>query len=153
MLVLTLVPWGVMFLMRPKKPAWRYSAWQVFLRLVVLAAALGALFDAPLSAWRIFGMHYLMATPYLILAACAGVVAGEFWVMGQGREHRNAGIGQPLRRLMGVLALLIPFSALAAGWLNRPVADGRPGGEVEAMAGDSSMPEGPRCAVDRRRAG
>ncbi|MDD4118135.1 MAG: tetratricopeptide repeat protein [Kiritimatiellae bacterium] len=135
-LVLTLVPWGVMFLMRPKKPAWRYSAWQVFLRLVVLAASLGALFNAPLSGWRIFGMHYLMVTPYLILAACAGVVAGEFWVMGQGREHRNAGIGQPLRRLMGVLALLIPFSALAAGWLNRPVADGRPGGEVEAMAGE-----------------
>lgn len=136
-LVLTLVPWGVLFLMRPKKPAWRYSAWQVFLRLVVLAAAIGALFNAPLSPWHYFGMHYLMVTPYLILAACAGGVAGEFWVMGQVREHRNAGIGQFLRSTMGVLAVVVPLSALAAGVLNLPIADGRPGNEVDAMAGEA----------------
>ena len=133
-LALTAVPWGMLFLLRPKKPAWRYSAWQVFLRLVVLAAALGALFNAPLSPWRYFNMHYLMATPYLILAACAGYVAGDFWVMGQTREHRNAGIGQPLRTAMGVLGMLVPVAALAAGWLNLPTADGRPGNAVERMA-------------------
>lgn len=133
-LVLTVVPWGVMFLMRPKKPAWRYSAWQVFLRLVVLTAALGALFNAPLSPWNFFGMNYLIATPYLILAICAGSVAGEFWVMGQGRGHRNAGIGQPLRRLMGLLGILLPLAAVAAGILNLPTADGRPGTGIDAMA-------------------
>lgn len=135
-LVLTVVPWGVLFLMRPKKPAWRFSAWQVLLRLAVLAAALGALFNAPLSAWRIFGMHYLMVTPSLILSACAGVIVGELWVMGQVREHRNAGIGHPLRRTMGLLALLVPLAALVAGVLNRPVADGRPGTHVAALAGE-----------------
>ena len=134
-LALTVVPWGVMFLLRAKKPAWRFSAWQVFLRLVVLAAAMAALFDLPVSPWHFFGMGYLMVTPYLILGASAGAVAGEFWVMGQRREHRNAGIGQPLRRLMGVLGLLVPVAAAVAAGLNLPVASGRPGEEIEAMAG------------------
>ena len=134
-LAMTLLPWGVLFLLRPKKPAWRYTFWQVALRLVVLALSLGALFDAPFSPWNFFGMQYVMATPYLILAACAGYVAGEFWVMGQRREHRNAGIGQPLRSLMGVLALLLPAAMLVAGYRNLPAADGRPGTEIEAFAG------------------
>ncbi len=133
-LALTVGPWGVMYLLRAKKPAWRFSAWQVFLRLVVLAAALAALFDLPVSPWHFFGMGYLMVTPYLILSASAGAVAGEFWVMGQRREHRNAGIGQPLRRLMGLLGLLVPVAAMVAGVLNLPAANGRPGEEIEAMA-------------------
>ena len=134
-LMLTVVPWGMLFLMRAKRPAWRYSAWQVFLRLVVLAAAACALFNVPLSPWNFFGMAYIMATPYLILAACAGYVAGEFWVMGQVREHRNAGIGQPLRSAMGILGILIPVAFLVAGYRNLPVADGRVGAEMEALAG------------------
>ena len=133
-MALTVVPWGVMYLLRNKKPAWRYSAWQTFLRLVVLAAALATLFDAPVSPWHFFGMGYLMVTPYLILAACAGAVAGEFWVMGQRREHRNAGIGQPLRTLMGGLGLLVPVAAVAAGVLNLPAADGRSGTVIDRLA-------------------
>jgi len=133
-LVLTAMPWIILFLLRGKRPAWRYSAWQVFLRLAVLAAALGSLFNLPLSPWTFFGMYYIMVTPYLILAACAGYVAGEFWIMGQVREHRNAGIGQPLRSLMGVFGLLLPVIILVAGVLNRPVADGRPGQMVDAQA-------------------
>lgn len=133
-MALTVVPWGVMYLLRNKKPAWRYSAWQTFLRLVVLAAALATLFDVPVSPWHFFGMGYLMVTPYLILAACAGAVAGEFWVMGQRREHRNAGIGQPLRTLMGALGILIPAAAVAAGILNLPAADGRPGTVIDRLA-------------------
>ncbi len=133
-MALTVVPWVVMYLLRNKKPAWRYSAWQTFLRLVVLAAALATLFDVPVSPWHFFGMGYLMVTPYLILAACAGAVAGEFWVMGQRREHRNAGIGQPLRTLMGVLGILIPVAAVAAGVWNLPAADGRPGTVLDQLA-------------------
>ena len=135
-LALTMVPWGVMYLIRGKKPAWRFSAWQTFLRLVVLAAALATLFDAPVSPWHFFGMGYLMVTPYLILAACAGAVAGEFWVMGQLRDHRNAGLGQPLRTLMGILGLLIPVAAVAAGIWNLPAADGRPGAALDRLAGE-----------------
>ncbi len=135
-MALTVVPWSVMYLLRNKKPAWRYSAWQTFLRLVVLAAALATLFDAPVSPWHFFGMGYLMVTPYLILAACAGAVAGEFWVMGQRRDHRNAGIGQPLRMLMGGLGFLIPLVALAAGFRNLPAADGRPGAALDRLAAE-----------------
>ena len=135
-LALTVVPWGVMFLLRGKKPAWRFSAWQTFLRLVVLAAALATLFDAPVSPWHFFGMGYLMVTPYLILAACAGAVAGEFWVMGQRRDHRNAGIGQPLRTLMGGLGFLIPIAAIGAGFWNLPAADGRPGTALDRLAAE-----------------
>ncbi|MGD9612983.1 MAG: tetratricopeptide repeat protein [Kiritimatiellia bacterium] len=135
-MALTVVPWGVMYLLRGKKPAWRFSAWQTFLRLVVLTAALATLFDAPVSPWHFFGMSYVMVTPYLILAACAGAVAGEFWVMGQRRDHRNAGIGQPLRTLMGGLGVLIPIAAVAAGLWNLPAADGRPGTALDRLAGE-----------------
>lgn len=134
-MAMTLLPWSVLFLLRAKRPAWRYSFWQVALRLMVLALAMGVLFDAPFSPWNFFGMSYLMATPYLILAACAGYVAGEFWVMGQVREHRNAGIGQPLRSAMGVLGLLVPVAMLVAGFRNLPVADGRPSAQMETLAG------------------
>lgn len=133
-LALTVAPWGVMFLLRAKKPAWRFSAWQVFLRLVVLAETVAVLFNLSVSPWHFFGMGYLMVTPYLILGVCAGAVAGEFWVMGQRREHRRAGIGQPLRSLMGLLGLLMPVAAAAAIVWNLPVANGRPGEEIEAMA-------------------
>ena len=136
-MAMTLLPWGIMFLLRSKKPAWRYSFWQVALRLVVLALSMAVLFDVPLSPWNYFGMGYLMATPYLILAACAGYVAGEFWVMGQRREHRSAGVGQPLRGLMGVLGVAMPLAMLAAGFRNLPVADGRPGAEMDAFAGEA----------------
>ncbi len=144
--VLTAVPWGVLFLLRAKKPAWRYSAWQVILRVVALGVALLALFYLDLhkllkvlmpSISRqlpSIGLFFPLATPYLVLAACAGYVAGEFWVMGQRREHRNAGVGQPLRSLMGGIGLLVPASIVVAGVLNLPVANGRPGAEIEAMA-------------------
>ncbi len=135
-MALTVVPWGVLFLMRAKKPAWRYSIWPVGLRLVVVALTMGALFNAPFAPWRYFGLGYLMATPYVILAVCAGYVAGEFWVMGQIRAHRNAGIGQPLRSLMGVLGVLMGMAGIAAvGW-NLRTADGRPGTELAQLAGD-----------------
>ena len=132
---LTVIPWAS-FLMRSKKPAWRHSAWQVSLRVLVLAVA-GQLYDAAVSPWHFFGMQYLMATLYVILAACAGYVAGEFWVMGQTREHRNAGIGQPLRRVMAGVGLLLPVAAVAALVLNQPVADGRFGSRLERLADET----------------
>ena len=146
--VLTAIPWGVLFLLRAKKPAWRYSPWQVILRLVALTVPLFALFYldlhkslkllVPSLAKQLssLGLFFPLATPYLILAACAGYVAGEFWVMGQSREHRNAGIGQPLRKTMGVLAALLPLAALVAGYRNLPVADGRPGARIDALAAE-----------------
>lgn len=146
--VLTAIPWAVLFLLRAKKPAWRYSPWQVILRLVALTVPLFALFYLDLhrslkllmpslaKQLSSVGLFFPLAMPYLILAACAGYVAGEFWVMGQSREHRNAGIGQPLRKTMAGLAALLPLAALAAGYRNLPVADGRPGTVLDAMAAE-----------------
>ena len=147
--LLTAMPWGVLFLLRAKKPAWRYSAWQTILRLAVLAVAayvfhylqvqslLAALVPTLSADVSTLGFFFPMATPHLILSACAGTVAGEFWVMGQVREHRRAGIGQPLRTAMGVLGLLVPVAALAGGWAHLPVADGRLGTRFEALAADT----------------
>ncbi len=126
-MVLTVAPWTMLYIIRPKKPPWRFSSWQVLLRLLVLAVGVGVLFNAPGSPWRFFEMYYLMATPYLILAACTGHVVGELWVMGQVREHRKAGVGQPLRSTLGLVGLLMPVAVLVAGALNLRVADGRPG--------------------------
>ncbi|MDR0994501.1 MAG: tetratricopeptide repeat protein [Verrucomicrobiota bacterium] len=134
---LAVIPWCILFLLRAKKPAWRYSAWQVGLRLIVLLSAMAVLFNAPLSPWRFFGMRYLMLTPYLILSVCAGYVVGEFWVMGQVREHRNAGIGQSLRSLFGVLALVSVIGCLVAGGLNFRIADGRPGARIQNVLAQS----------------
>lgn len=122
---MTALPWMILFLIRSKKAAWRYNAWQTLLRLAVLAAALAAVFNTPFSPWHFFGMAFPLVTPYLVLAVCAGAVAGEFWVMGQPREHRAVGIGQPLRSVCGFLALALPAALAAAGFLNLPVASGR----------------------------
>lgn len=135
-LSLTLLPWGILFLLRAKKPAWRYSAWVVVLRMLVLAACMCVAWDAPLTSWRFFGMGYLMVTPVAILAACTGYVAGEFWVMGQQREHRKAGVGQPLRTLLGWVGALMPVAVLAAGVWNWPVVDTRPGAVANAAVSD-----------------
>lgn len=117
-------PWCILFLLRAKKPAWRWKFWQLALRLIVLAACLAFCFYEPV--WTFFGIGALMVTPSVILAACCGHVAGEFWVMGQFREHRAAGVGQFLRTAMAVVALLVVPAVVATGVLNFPKADGRP---------------------------
>lgn len=128
-MLMTYVPWCILFLMRAKKPAWRFSFWQLFLRLIVLAACLSFCFYEPV--WKFFNMAALMVTPSAILAACCGHVAGEFWVMGQRREHKGAGVGHVLRTAMGGVALLLVAAVAAAGVLNAPRADG---GAAPALA-------------------
>lgn len=144
--VLVAFPWGVIFLVPRKKPAWRYTAWQVLLRLAVLVLGLLALFYldvftilAKLKPGLVkdlppLGLFFPLATPHLILAGCVGFVAGEFWVMGQARSHTGAGIGQPLRKLMAGIGFLMPLLAILAGVRNLPVADGRPGTSIDALA-------------------
>ena len=130
---MTALPWMILFLIRSKKAAWRYNAWQTLLRLAVLAAALAAIFNTPFGPWHFFGMAFPLVTPYLILAICAGAVAGEFWVMGQNREHKAVGIGQPLRYACGAIALLLPVALVVAAVLNLPVASGRAAAPVQAI--------------------
>ena len=124
---MTALPWMILFLVRSKKAAWRYNFWQTLLRLAVLAAAVAAVFNTTFSPWHFLGMAFPLVTPYLVLAVCAGAVAGEFWVMGQSREHKAVGIGQPARKACGLLALLLPVAFAAAGVMNARIADGRAG--------------------------
>ena len=130
---MTALPWMILYLIRSKKAAWRYNAWQTLLRLAVLAAACAAIFNTAFSPWHFFGMAFPLVTPYLILAICAGTVAGEFWVMGQSRDHKAVGIGQPLRKVCGTIALLLPAAFAVAGVLNAKVADGRAGTKIAAL--------------------
>lgn len=131
---MTVLPWCILFLMRGKKPAWRYGYWQTLLRLAVLGAGAAVMFGAPITPWHFFGMGYLMVTPVAILAACTGYAAGEFWVMGQTREHRNAGIGHWPRKAAGLLGLAAPVAAAAALAMNGPAADAGKGESVRAEA-------------------
>lgn len=126
----TVLPWCIVFLLRSKKPAWRYGYWQTLLHLAVLGAGAAVMFGAPISPWNFYGTLYLMVTPMAILAACTGYVAGEFWVMGQTREHRRAGVGHWPRKAAGALGLAAPFAAAAALWLNQATADARKGDAV-----------------------
>lgn len=126
----TVLPWGIVFLLRSKKPAWRYGYWQTLLHLAVLGAGAAVMFGAPISPWNYYGTIYLMVTPMAILGACTGYVAGELWVMGQSREHRGAGIGHWPRKAAGVLGLAVPFAAAAAFWMNQATADARKGDAV-----------------------
>lgn len=121
-MLMTYGPWCILFLLRAKKPAWRYGFWMLLLRLIVLAACLAFCFYEPV--WNLFGIGALMVTPSVILAACCGHVAGELWVMGQGREHKSVGVGFLLRTLMGMVGFLLLPAVIAAGVLNYPRAEG-----------------------------
>ena len=147
---LTGFPWCVLFLLRAKKPAWRYGYWQVFLRLAVLVTVLAAMFGAPITPWHFFGMAYLMVTPMAILAACLGYVAGEFLVMGQTREHRNAGIGHIPRKVLGWVGAALPLAVVWATVLNGPLVDARKGQAVtdEAKAVVEGLSEGDVVLTD-----
>ena len=131
-MLVTYVPWCILFLLQAKKPAWRWKFWQLALRLIVLAACLAFCFYEPV--WKFFGLGALLVTPSAILAACCGHVAGEFWVMGQGREHKAAGVGQFLRTVMGVVGLLLVPVAIAAGVLNYPRAEGSAAAPLASIA-------------------
>jgi tetratricopeptide (TPR) repeat protein/MFS family permease len=126
----TILPWCILFLLRAKKPAWRYGYWQTLLHLGVLGAGAAVMFGAPISPWVFYGTLYLMVTPMAILGACTGYVAGEFWVMGQTREHRRAGVGHWPRKVAGFLGFAVPFAAAAAFWVNQATADARKGDAV-----------------------
>ncbi|HPT17462.1 MAG TPA: DUF2723 domain-containing protein, partial [Kiritimatiellia bacterium] len=76
------LPWLTLFAMSSRSP-WFYEWGQVGVRLVFLGGFCAILFDASFSPWSLMGIGYLMITPYLMLAICAGYVAGEFLILGE----------------------------------------------------------------------
>lgn len=135
-MLMTYGPWCILFLLRAKKPAWRYGFWMLLLRLIVLAACLTFCFYEPV--WNLFGIGALMVTPSVILAGCCGHVAGELWVMGQGREHKSVGVGWLLRTLMGAVGFLLLPAVIVAGVRNYPRAEGSAAVSLAAVAAEAT---------------
>lgn len=125
LVVLTLVvlPWSILFIIRTQRPAWRYSFWQLFLRVAVYVVAGLALAEIAISPCKVFGSHEPMLIPHLILAVCVGRVAGEFSIMGAFRGRSSRGV--LLRRCLAPFGWIAPLLVLAAAWLNFPKADAR----------------------------
>lgn len=123
LLTLTLVP-AVILAIRPS-PARRSGAMGLVLRLVILAALFGALFDLPYSPWRMTGPNRAMPFAYLAMAAVVGEICAEFRVLRVRRPAAGGWMASALRALVPHLALLVPAAALAAGAVNFPKADAR----------------------------
>jgi len=121
------LPWLTLFAMSSRSP-WFYEWGQVGMRLVFLGGFCAILFDASFSPWNLTGMGYLMITPYLMLAICAGYVAGEFLILGERQAMLDASpLRKGIRRASTWFALSIPVVVLAGGACNWRVVDGRYG--------------------------
>ncbi len=135
-LLFAMVPWLMLFAMSRRSP-WYYEGDQVAVRVLIVAGLLAVLYDAPFAPWRLLGMDYLMVTPYLLMAICAGYMAGEFWIMGESQMSSDAsGPKRIARRVSGAFAALMPGLVLLGGACNWRAVDGRHGGDLRAAAMD-----------------
>lgn len=131
---LCLIPWITLFVLSRRSP-WFYDLGQILVRLVFTAGLLGVLFNATYSPWNLMGMNYLMVTPYLLMAVSMGYMAGEFWILGETQALvDNTWMIRWARHAASLLAALLPLVALAGGFANWRIVDGRYGGVVEAAA-------------------
>lgn len=130
-IILAVVPWLVLFVLSYRSP-WFYEAWQILLRLLLVAALMCPVWLAAvlfqLKPEAAAAMPYLLVTPWLLMAASLGYMAGEFWILGESQDLMDA---EPLQRAARAcasgFALLIPISLLVAGGFNWRVVDGRHG--------------------------
>lgn len=125
LMVLAIVPWMMIFCLSRRSP-WFYDLDQILVRFVFMAGLLAVLYNAPFAFWNFLGIHYLMLTPHLLLAACCGYVTGEFWILGGCPLPTDA---KPIRKIVRgasrVLAVLMPGLVLAGGVYNWPVTNAR----------------------------
>lgn len=130
---LSLALWLGLFALSHRSP-WFYETDQMAVRVVFAAAVLFVLGVVRFIVRKV-GLANLMLTPHLLLAACMGYLAGEFWILGDVRavpaEDRARRIG---RRIWAGLALVLPLAVLALGGLNWVAVDGRYSGVVQAAA-------------------
>ena len=129
------VPWLMLFAMSRRSP-WFYETDQVLMRIVFAGGLLGILYNAPFAIWNLLGMEYLMVTPHLLLAACMGYLAGEFWIMGEIQMGDASRAKRVLRQGACVAACLLPLGVGLGGWHNWSTVDGRHGAGVQRAVSD-----------------
>ncbi len=122
-----LIPWVTLFAMSSRSP-WFYESWQVAVRLIFITGLLGVVYNATFSPWNLLGMDYLMLTPYALLGAAMGYMAGEFWILGEVQRLLDISwMARGRRHLASAFALLLPVGILVGGITSWSKADGRPG--------------------------
>ncbi len=127
----TLMPWLTLFAMSRRSP-WFYEWGQVLVRLIFVGGLFGVLYNATYSPWHLLGMGYLAVTPYLLLAACMGYMAGEFWILGEVQVLADHYLATRIaRRVSSVFAWVLPVAVLASSVFNWRTVDGRYGKIVE----------------------
>ena len=139
-LILSIVPWLVLFVLSHRSP-WFYERWQVLLRLLLVAALFGPVF---LPTWLFQtkpevggGMSYLLITPFLVMAACMGYLAGEFWILGESQSLLDNDFTRRfIRRSTSLFTFLIPTALVAGAVVNWRVVDGRHGRIMEASVNE-----------------
>ncbi|HAL91991.1 MAG TPA: hypothetical protein DCM68_03075, partial [Verrucomicrobia bacterium] len=133
---IAIVPWLMLFALSHRSP-WFYEWGQTGVRLIFTGGLLGVLFDASYAPWRLLGMGYVMVTPYLLLAVGMGYMAGEFWILGEPKDQREAPFfGQIARRASGLFALAMPAAVLVGGAFNWRTVDGRHARLAEAAVSE-----------------
>jgi tetratricopeptide (TPR) repeat protein len=134
LLAFAAVVWLVAFVLSHRSP-WFYGRWEIAIRLACVLGALGILWNAPCSPWRLMGMSPFPVAPYLVIAASFGYMCGEFLVLGERNELREV---RPSRKLLPRLsfafALCLPFASASAACRNWGIADGR----YAALAGNAA---------------
>jgi tetratricopeptide (TPR) repeat protein len=137
LMFLAVVPWLMLFTLSRRSP-WYYDTDQVLMRFVFAFGLLAVFFNAPFAFWNFLGVDYLMLTPHLLLAACMGFMAGEFWVLGGCRLPSDA---SRLRRLFRWvsrgLAVGLPVALMVGGVRNWRIVDARPAQRVHAIVQDT----------------
>jgi tetratricopeptide (TPR) repeat protein len=123
LLALTLVPAAILAI-RPS-PTRRSGSMGLVLRLVILAALLGALFDLPYAPYRVTGPNHAMPFAYLVMAAIVGEICAEFRILRARRPAISNWMSSALRAIAPWIALAVPAVAVAAGVANFPKADAR----------------------------
>lgn len=132
-----LAPWFLLFVLSRRSP-WYYDLDQILVRFVFSAGLLAIHFNLPFALWDFLGTEHLLLTLHLLLAACMGYMAGEFWILGGCDLPSDASVIRKTVRLASRgTAAGLPLVLLLAGLWNHPVASGRPGREVDRVVDDT----------------
>ncbi|MBQ9344067.1 MAG: hypothetical protein IJT88_02495 [Kiritimatiellae bacterium] len=123
LVAVAIAPWWILFPLSRRSP-WFYERGQILLRLLLLAHIFSLLFNVPYAPWRLLGgIDDPFLAPVLLLAACIGYMAGEFWCCSQPFPFKDSSrvvrIGK--RMLAGLALLLAPACLLAGLAVNLPV--------------------------------